>query len=110
MKTRTANLSRLFKALSDENRLRILLSIRRDDYRCESAQRRCRNETCIKELAKSLRITVPTVSHHVKQLINAGLITTRKDGRWVYCRINQEAFDEAREFLGGFPSNRGRKR
>ena len=110
MKPNTASLSRLFKALSDENRLRILLAIQRNDYRCRDAQGQCRNETCIKELAGSLKITVPTVSHHVKQLINAGLVSARKEGRWVYCRIDQEAFDAARKFLGDFPPDKERKR
>lgn len=110
MKTNTANLSRLFKALSDENRLRILLSIQRNDYRCSGTKRHCRSETCIKELANSLRITVPTVSHHVRLLVNAGLVSARKEGRWVYCRIDQEAFDKARDFLGGFRPHTERKR
>lgn len=110
MKKNTAGLSRLFKALSDENRLRILLAIQENDYRCASAQRQCRNGTCIKELAGSLRITVPTVSHHVKQLINAGLVSVRKEGRWVYCRIDQKAFNAARKFLGDFPPDKRRRR
>ncbi len=110
MKTNTASLTRLFKALSDENRLRILLVIQRSDYRCSGTQGDCRNETCIKELGKSLRITVPTVSHHVKQLVNAGLVSARKEGKWVYCRINQKAFDQARQFLDDFPTSKGRRR
>jgi DNA-binding transcriptional ArsR family regulator len=110
MRTRAATLARLFKALSDENRLRILLSIQRKEYRCESEQQECRNETCIKELARSLKITVPTVSHHVKELINAELITARKEGRWVYCRIERRTFDRVCSFLDGFTGNTGRKR
>jgi len=117
MKANTKNLSKLFKALSDENRLRILLAIRSSNYRCRGARQQCgAGETCVKELAKSLEITVPTVSHHVKELIGVGLVSTRKEGRWVYCRIGEDAFDEALKFLGfvgflgDFQPNKRRKR
>ncbi len=100
MNINTKNLAKVFKALSDENRLKILSSIYTKECKCNELS--CRNESCIKDLSKSLNITVPTISHHIKELVNAGLITTKKEGRWVYCRINQRSFKRTYRFLNKF--------
>ena len=96
------NVTKIFKALSDENRLKILLSIYKNECKCIEDELSCRDETCIKDLSKSLKITTPTISHHIKELVNAGLITTRKDGRWVYCEINHKTFQKICIFLKNF--------
>ena len=98
----TKSLGKIFKALSDENRLKILLSVYAKECKCSADKFSCKNETCIKELSKLLDITIPTISHHIKELVNANLITTKKDGRWVYCKINQEAFLKTHNFLNKF--------
>lgn len=66
--------SRLFKALGDETRLRILglLSVR---------------EMCVCEVMVALDLTQPTASHHLNLLENAGLVKDRKEGRWVFYSI-----------------------
>jgi ArsR family transcriptional regulator len=63
--------SRVFKALGDRTRLRILylLKVR---------------ELCVCEIMTALHLTQPTASHHLNILENAGVIKERKDGRWVY--------------------------
>jgi DNA-binding transcriptional ArsR family regulator len=96
------NLIKIFKALADENRQKILLFIYRKECKCQENKFSCRNETCIKDLSKLLDITAPTISHHIKELVNAKLIITRKEGRWVYCKINQEAFRKTSDFLNKF--------
>ncbi|MGB9854059.1 MAG: ArsR/SmtB family transcription factor, partial [Candidatus Bathyarchaeales archaeon] len=65
---------KLFKALADTTRLRILklLGIR---------------EMCVCEIMIALDLTQPTASHHLKILENAGLVKGRKEGRWVYYDI-----------------------
>ena len=67
-------LSRLFKALSDETRLRILrlLEVR---------------EMCVCEVMVALDLTQPTASHHLGLLENAGLVKDRKEGKWVFYSI-----------------------
>ncbi|NPV29371.1 MAG: metalloregulator ArsR/SmtB family transcription factor [Firmicutes bacterium] len=102
------NFTRIFKTLADENRIKILLSVHKKECKCEGNEPFNRNETCIKDLSKSLNITIPTISHHIKELVNAGLITTKKEGRWVYCRINQKAFQEVCSFLNNFSTRKGR--
>jgi len=96
------NLAKIFKALSDENRLKILSSVYAKECKCNDGQFSCRNETCIKDLSKLLDITIPTISHHIKELVNANLIITEKEGKWVYCKINQKAFLKTCTFLNNF--------
>ncbi|MCW4021528.1 MAG: metalloregulator ArsR/SmtB family transcription factor [Candidatus Bathyarchaeota archaeon] len=69
-----AKQSRLFKALSDETRLRILklLSLR---------------EMCVCEVMVALDLTQPTASHHLNLLQNVGLVEDRKEGKWVFYSI-----------------------
>jgi len=66
--------SKVFKALADENRLRILslLKIR---------------EMCVCEVMVALDLTQPTASHHLRILENAGLVKDRKKGKWVFYRM-----------------------
>lgn len=103
MNENISGFTKIFKALADENRLRILLSIHEKGCVCEDS---CsQTETCCKDLSKSLSITSPTISHHIKELVNAGLIVTRKEGKWLFCRINKEAFEETSAFITKFLNN-----
>lgn len=65
---------KIFKALADTNRLRILklLEVR---------------EMCVCEIMIALGLTQPTASHHLGILENAGLIKGRKEGKWVFYKI-----------------------
>ncbi|MDH4330398.1 MAG: metalloregulator ArsR/SmtB family transcription factor [Candidatus Moranbacteria bacterium] len=94
-------LDEIFKALADKNRLKILLFIHKQECRCRKNELSCQNEACIKDLAGLLGVTMPTISHHIKELVNAHLITTKKEGRWVYCKINKESFKEVSDFFNG---------
>jgi ArsR family transcriptional regulator, arsenate/arsenite/antimonite-responsive transcriptional repressor len=73
--------SKLFKALADETRLRIigLLTVR---------------EMCVCEVMVALNLTQPTASHHLGILENVGLVQDRKDGKWVFYSLsNPELFE-----------------
>ena len=67
----------LFRALGDENRLRIL-ELLKD------------RELCAGELLKSLSIVQSTLSHHMKILVESGLVICRKQGKWSYYSISPE--------------------
>lgn len=54
---------------------------------------------CVCDIESKLELTQPTITHHVQVLREAGLISTRKIGRWVYCRRNEEALDRLGEWL-----------
>jgi ArsR family transcriptional regulator len=102
MSRKFASLSKIFRALTDQNRLKILQLVYKKEVKCKKSRFLCTDEATIKDLSGSLRITVPTISHHIKELLYAGLIRTKKKGRKVYCRINQRTFLKAYSFLGGF--------
>src|SRR6187455_2535597 len=67
-------LERLFKALADETRLRILGLL-------------LTGEVCVCHIHESLRISQSKASRHLAYLRRAGLVETRRDGLWVYYRL-----------------------
>ena len=73
--------SRLFKALADETRLRILKLLEA-------------REMCVCEVMVALGLTQPTASHHLGILENAGLVKDRKAGKWVFYRIADQKLIE----------------
>lgn len=68
----------LFKALSDQTRLRCLALLTGHD------------ELCVCELTHALALPQPKISHHLGTLRKAGLVRDRKEGLWIYYRINDE--------------------
>ncbi|MCH8273953.1 MAG: winged helix-turn-helix transcriptional regulator [Armatimonadetes bacterium] len=70
----------LFKALADDTRLRILRCL----AGCEAC--RCR-DVCVCELCDCLGVKSSTLSSHLNVLRQAGLVTVRKEGTWVYYRL-----------------------
>ena len=83
------NLAKVFKVLGDENRLLILELLKGE-------------ERCACSLLETLNITQSTLSHHMKQLNDVGLIKTRKDGKWSYYSINREKWRELAEVIESF--------
>lgn len=67
-----------FKALSDETRLRSLLLIQQEQ------------ELCVCELVAALADSQPKISRHLAQLRRDGILLDRKQGLWVYYRLNPE--------------------
>jgi ArsR family transcriptional regulator, arsenate/arsenite/antimonite-responsive transcriptional repressor len=94
--TRTAH---LFHALSDETRLSILKRLRL-------------GERCVCDLTDALDAAQSRLSFHLKVLKDAGLVTDRRDGRWMYYTLNQETLGEIAELvetLASTPSAAERK-
>lgn len=85
-------LAKIHKALSNENRLEIFLNIvKQDESKFESCD-------CIMTvLMDKLRIGAPTISHHLKELSNAGLIETSKDGKFLVAHVNRSKLEELRK-------------
>ena len=83
----------MFKALSDPMRLKILLFIHKPTGNC------CGPDICACDLETVTGLTQPTVSHHMKCLISAGLVTGEKRGKWMYYQINQKGFALIQRFL-----------
>ena len=70
----------LFKALADPHRLTMLATLARAD-----------DEVCVCDFTDALPLNQPTVSHHVKILRDAGLVTWERRGTWVYYRLAADA-------------------
>lgn len=82
-------LARVFHALSDETRLGILARL-------------TRGERCVCELTDELDAAQSRLSFHLKVLKDAGLVTDRREGRWMYYTLNQDALEEAGVTLGNW--------
>lgn len=101
------DLSSAFKALGHPHRLAIIRRLLDEALACEapSAEDCELDPACFdfSALADDLDVGKPTVSHHLKVLQQADLIERFRDGRRVYCRINEERLEELREFLATSP-------
>ena len=72
------NTAQVFKALSDETRLRIMGLLIAGD------------ELCVCDIIAALDLPQSTVSRHLAYLRNSGLLEDRRQGVWMYYRINQD--------------------
>ncbi len=91
----TAKLARIMKALSNQNRLELFLDIARQSDAGYMAGKGC----FITDIACSFTIGAPTLSHHLKELVNAGLITTERQGKFLIARVVKETLDDVKRFL-----------
>lgn len=83
----------LFHALSDETRLEII-------------QRLLSGEKCVCDLTDALDAAQSRLSFHLKTLRDAGIVTDRKAGRWVYYSLDREAFGEIEELVKSIKPSR----
>ncbi|MBE7447557.1 MAG: helix-turn-helix transcriptional regulator [Kofleriaceae bacterium] len=87
-------LARVFHALSNPNRLQLFLNLL-EESRLDLAKGRV-HDCFLAQLLGNLNIGAPTVSHHVKELADAGLIDTQRDGKQLVCSVKPEVIDEMR--------------
>ena len=78
--------AKIFKALGDENRIHILRLLRG-------------GEKCACKLLEELNISQPTLSHHMKILCDCGIVTGRKEGKWMHYSICAEGARTAQRYL-----------
>ena len=89
----TPRAARWFHALSDETRLDIVRLL-------------SRGERCVCELQEALGAAQSRLSFHLRTLKRAGLVTDRREGRWVYYAINREALEAIAAFAGAVQPGR----
>jgi ArsR family transcriptional regulator len=77
--------ARRFHALSDETRLEIVRLL-------------SHGERCVCELQNVLDAAQSRLSFHLKTLKDAGLVSDRREGRWIYYALNRQALDDIAEF------------
>ena len=90
---RAADLARLLKALADPTRLQLVSMVAAHDG----------GEACVCDLTQPLGLTQPTISHHLKILVDAGIFTRDKRGVWAYYALRPSALRALATVLGGDP-------
>lgn len=85
-KSRIADMELLFKSLADKTRLR-LLNLMGDD------------EICVCFLVEALKISQPKISRHLAYLKKAGVVSARRDGKWIHYRVIEPADPDAARIL-----------
>jgi ArsR family transcriptional regulator len=78
--------AKVFKAFCDETRL-MVLSLLQSGEKC----------ACV--LLEKVSVSQPTLSHHMKILVDSGVVTARKDGKWTYYSISTEGSENAAKLL-----------
>lgn len=91
----TNELAKIFKALSNPNRLELYLKILESNESKYSTSSGC----LVTDIIQSLNIGAPTISHHIKELSNAQLIFTEKRGKFLICRVNENLIKEVRKLF-----------
>jgi len=95
-------LARTFKALADPTRLRLLSLVAAHEG----------GEACVCDLVEPVGLSQPTVSHHLKVLVDAGLLVRQKRGVWAYFTLVPAAMDAVAAVLtaptdAGLATSRG---
>ncbi len=85
-----SELAGTLKALSDPVRLRLFSVV----------ASHCGGEVCVCDLSAGIAVTQPTISHHLKMLKTAGLLTSERRGSSVYYRVIPEALQRLSDLLG----------
>ena len=81
------NYVQIFKALSDQTRLEIILMLSKAE------------EMCACKILERFEITQPTLSHHMKILSECGLVNTQKIGKWSHYSLNREIISDLQNFI-----------
>lgn len=92
--------AQMFKAMANPHRLKILLEL----ASCATSEGGFETdedqvENCQQEFASDLGLAPSTVSHHFKELRQAGLLKMRRHGKTVYVWIDKEALESIRQLL-----------
>ena len=87
-------LEEVFRALADKNRAQILTMLQD-------------KEMCACKILEHFDMRQPTLSHHMKILCDAQLVTSRRDGRWVHYQLNQPVIQELMDALAALQQEKG---
>ena len=109
-----SNYAKIFKALSNEQRLKIFMMIYKNccapkgskvgaEFRFKDESPSC----CVKgglekaftKICDCMDLSRSTISHHFKELQNAGLITCKREGQTYICMVNEDVVEEIKDFL-----------
>lgn len=99
------NINAIFKALSNEHRLQILLWLKEPEQHFAAERLSGADETsvaggvCMNAIVEKIGLTQPVVSTYLTVLKDAGLIRTERAGKWTYCFYRPESIAEFSAYL-----------
>lgn len=97
----TDRLAKVMKALSHPKRLELFFRIAEKNEADFEAGCEC----FITDMISCLNLGAPTISHHIKELENAGLITTERKGKFLTARVREETVAEVKALFAGRVGN-----
>lgn len=89
--------ARMFRALGHPKRLRLFANLL-EESKLDLAKGRT-HDCFLAKLIAGLDLGAPTVSHHVKELADAGLIRTQREGKQLVCSVDPTALTTLRQFI-----------
>ncbi len=93
-------LVKMFKALGNANRFQLFTEMLRARAEGVGYSRGARDTSCsLTAIVERLSIGAPTVSHHMKELVNAGLVRTERDGKFLRVELDEDALTELQRFF-----------
>jgi Predicted transcriptional regulators len=90
----TIDVALICKALGDSNRLQIVEML-------------SDGEKCACKLLERFEITQPTLSHHMRILVECGLVNVRKEGKWSHYSLNCETLQAFKAFMDSLSCCKG---
>ena len=97
-------MAKVFKALSNEQRLKLFRNIyewQEIEMKPDDSHKICDGiKKTFTRACGCMNLSRSTISHHLKELQNAGLITCTRDGQSVLCKINKDTIDIIKNFIG----------
>ena len=81
--------AKVFKAFCDDNRLKVLEML-------------TTGEKCACILLEKLQISQPTLSHHMKILVDSGIVAARKEHKWTHYSLSELGTEQAKLLLAQF--------
>ena len=97
-----ASLDRALHAIADPTRRRILHALKRGTEAKSSGEKPVHGPClCGGEIEERIRLSQPTISHHMNILTKAGLVEATKQGQWRWYRRNEKAIREIVKILRG---------
>jgi DNA-binding transcriptional ArsR family regulator len=110
-------LLKVFKALANESRLKMLETIRNNQAQCSCCPENIGifefsegGICCVEEIVDQFDMAQSTISQHLKELHNAGLLERHKKAQWVYYTVNRKRLDELAAYFQELVSELAQKR
>jgi ArsR family transcriptional regulator len=110
------DLVRIFKALGNENRLKILETISRNQGKWDCGPEDLGTfdvkesaACCVEEIVEQFDMAQSTISQNLKELHNAGLLERHKKAQWVYYTVNRKRVEDLAGYLLQYVSDDGGK-